>query len=825
MLEGVMPRSNALALAVVLSLFLAAPASAQFRRATGPVMLPPILVGAPDGAFAVEANPAAIAQLRGWQLAYVRAGGPTRRAADQGDAFFGVVPLPLRLGLGAGVERLEGEDGDGASGRFSFAAAYAPSATSSVGLAVRHLEGGPLDGATNVDLSLLLRPTSRVALSIVAHDLLGPSGLVGLQGEAIPATFVGAIALRPFGYDYLTVEALGGVDTDGVGSVGGTVAVWVPYFGRLSGRVTGEDLGGRADFRALAGAELSWGALGAFGGVTVGDGYGGDPGYFAGGTLGPRTFDGLPPPRIVYDLAVRSSIGPRGILRVVDRLDRAARDPRVSGVLLRLRDSDIGLAYAQELRQAIEALRAAGKPVLCHLESATGSEIYACTAAERTLIDPAGHVRLLGPSMDVLMLGDLLRNLGVRADFVRIGEYKSAPEQFTRSQMSEADRRQRNEYLDDIYARLLQDFARSMHISREQAADLVDEGPYAASQAVETPLVHGTADEMDLDDELSEVVSGRVRRRESLRAFGPRSWGTGRRVAVVVVDGTMVDGENVDIPILGIHQSGGRTIVKAIERLASDRSVKAILVRVDSGGGSALASDQIWRAIRRAKRRKPVIASLGSVAASGGYYIASACDEIYADPSTLTGSIGIYYGKVDFALLAERIGVDPEQLGRGAHAGAASLFRPFTDEEREVLRRQIEIGYRMFVDRVAEGREMTTEEVDELGRGRIWSGDAALERGLVDRLGGFAAAVARARELGRVSSYEALEIVPSRPSSLVDYVVQAVVGPEDGARGNGTGRAIALPARARAALDRALALTRMRPGSGIAMMPMVVMEP
>ncbi len=811
----------------ILFFFLATSASAQFRREAGPVMLPPILAGSPDGAFAVEINPAAIASLPGWQVAYLHVGGPVRQAADQGDAFFGAAPLPLGLGLGVGIERLSADRIDGPAGRLSFAFAYAPSDSSSVGLAVRHIEGGALDGATNVDLSFLLRPTSRFALSLVAHDLLGPSGLVGLNGDAIPASFVGALAVRPFGYDYVTLEALGGVDTDRLGSVGGTVVVWVPYFGKLSARITGEDLGGTADLRVVAGAELAWGSLGAFGGIAVGDGYGGAPGYYAGGTFGAQPFDGLPPPRMVYDLEVSGGVGARGILRVVDQLARAARDPRVSGVLLRLRDTDIGLAYAQEIRQGIETLRAAGKPVVCHLEAGTGAEIYACTAASRTLIDPAGHIRLLGPSMDVLMLGDLLRNVGVRADFVRIGEYKSAPEQFTESRMSEADRRQRNAYLDDIYARLLQDLARSMRITREQAETLVDEGPYAASQAVETPLVQGTADEMELDDSLSDVVHGRVRRRKSLRDSGPRSWGTGRRVGVVVVDGTMVDGENVDIPIIGIHQSGGRTIVEAIERLAADRSVKAIVLRVDSGGGSALASDQIWRAIRRARRHKPVIASLGAVAASGGYYIASACDEIYAEPSTLTGSIGIFFGKVDFALLAERIGVHPEQLGRGAHAGAASMFRPFTDEEREALRTQIEIGYRMFVARVAEGREMTTEAVDERGRGRIWSGDAAVQQGLVDHLGGFVAALARARELGRVPSHEGVQLVPARPSSLLDYVVDAAVGPDDRVGGEGVSeRAIvALPAQARAALDRALALSRIQAGSGIAMMPMIVTQP
>ncbi|MBC7172407.1 MAG: hypothetical protein H5U40_08280, partial [Polyangiaceae bacterium] len=290
-------RTRALA-SLLLLLAWASPVSAQLLRDTGSVMLPPVFVGSPDGAFAVEANPAAIASLPAWQLAFVHVGGPdVFEARDQGDALFGAMPLPLGFGVGVGIERLPGIGPEGPVGRFSFAAAYGPTDRGSIGFAVRHLEGGALDGATNVDVSMLLRPTSRFALSVVAHDVLGPTGLVGLHGQAIPASFVGAVAVRPFGYDYLTVEALGGIDTDRRGSVGGTMAVWVPYFGRVTGRVTGEDLGGDADLRVVAGAELAWGSIGALGGIVVGDGFGGSPGWYAGGTLGAASFDGLPVPR------------------------------------------------------------------------------------------------------------------------------------------------------------------------------------------------------------------------------------------------------------------------------------------------------------------------------------------------------------------------------------------------------------------------------------------------------------------------------------------------------------------------------------------------
>jgi protease-4 len=241
----------------------------------------------------------------------------------------------------------------------------------------------------------------------------------------------------------------------------------------------------------------------------------------------------------------------------------------------------------------------------------------------------------------------------------------------------------------------------------------------------------------------------------------------------VVVDGSITDGENRDVPILNIHTTGARTVVAAIRRMAEDPTVAAIVLRIDSPGGSASASDRIWRAVRRARRHKPVVASMGAVAASGGYYVASAADEIVADPSTLTGSIGIFFGKVDFAELASRLGVGVEQLARGRRAGATSLFRPFTDDEREALRAQITYFYRLFLRRVATGRGMTPEEVDALGQGHIYSGDRALRLHLVDRLGGFVTAVARARSLADLPPDAEMIFAPSRPHGLMGYLLNS----------------------------------------------------
>jgi len=205
--------------------------------------------------------------------------------------------------------------------------------------------------------------------------------------------------------------------------------------------------------------------------------------------------------------------------------------------------------------------------------------------------------------------------------------------------------------------------------------------------------------------------------------------------------------------------------------MAANSRIRAIVLRVDSPGGAVMASDQIWRAVQRARKKKPVIASMGEVAASGGYYVASAANEIWASPSTITGSIGIFYGKVDIEPLAKHFGVNIETEKRGSHAGADSLFRPFTDADRALLVEKLRSWYRQFLERVAEGRKLPIEKVDALARGRVYSGDTAHTLGLVDSLGGFGSALARARELAKLPIDAEIVVRPERPSTLLDYVL------------------------------------------------------
>ncbi|MFW6052187.1 MAG: signal peptide peptidase SppA [Myxococcota bacterium] len=750
-----------------------------FRQPTRSVATPAVSLAAPGDSVAVEVNPGALAFLEAWDLLYVHADARSDdRFAERGDAVYLGAPLPLGLALGMHVGSVRPTQGAGAFDRGvgTLALSMAPSSQFSIGTSLRFVRSD-LFGNRHLgwDMAMNVRPTTRLALALIGRDL---NALTDLTPSAAPvdASFLFAAAVRPFGSNVLTVEAAGGVDAGGQLGARGMVAVPVPKVGQLRGVVEVDDIRDDPDLRVTAGLDVRWGGLGVGGGVLTGDGFEDAPGWWLSARLSGARREGLPLRQYVLDVESRSELDERGILDLQRRLDRALHDPQVAGVLLRLRGSDIGLAHAQELRWLIARLEEAGKPVVCQLESATGAEYYACAEASRTLIDPAGAVRLMGPSIDVVLIGELLRNLGIRADLVRIGKYKSAPEQLTRSAPTEPAQAQREALLDDVWARLVADLASDLDRPRGDVEALIDRGPYAAPEAVRARMVAGTADDLDHKALAKKAFQDGHRVRSEPPTRAPERWGQPGRVGVVVVDGTLVDGENVDVPLLDIHLSGARTVTKAIDRLAKDPTVEAIVLRVDSPGGSALAADKIWRAVRAARRRKPVVASLGEVAASGGYYVASAADEIWADPSTVTGSIGIFFGKVDVAQLADRVGIHAEQLARGEHAGAQSIWRPYTDEEREVLREKIGIWYRMFLERVAAGRGMSVDDVDGVGQGRIWTGDAAVTAGLVDRLGGFAAALARARQLAGLPDEAGFHVVPFRPDTLLEHVFGREVG-------------------------------------------------
>ena len=754
------------------------PAAGQWHRASDPVALPISSLVGQDDVLSLDINPGLLPLQPTWGVAYVHSeveGDLTW--LGRGDAVYLGTPLLLGLSGALSLQSIRPTSDSGRAGvaqradrgMAAFSLGFAAGKRLGIGMTTRAFTSADarVDGLVTWDLGLALRLSPRMTLGLVGRDLLATREGEGSEALGLSSSVVLSASLRPWTRLDLVVDGALVMDADQrVGGRGG-VRIPVPGIGTAAALVEAERLGDR-DERVRMVAEVAgrWGTATA----AVGGSFDAGEGYY-----GMLRVEGLPRrgvPRGGYVLDLKlSGLGPRGIIATSLALDRALHDPRVKGVLLRPRGSGIGRAYAQELRLQIQSLRKAGKPVVCHLDSASGSEYYACAAADETLIDPVGNMRLIGTGATVVLFGDTLRKLGVRADMLRIGGHKSAPEQYTQGQMGEPAREQLLQLIDDAHERLLVDLDLDLEgHDRTAVAAFIDEGLQLSDTARDRGFVAGLKDEQELLREGLERFEHRPIR-ASLPPDLDRAWGVPARVGVVVVDESIVDGENEDIPFLEMHSTGGDTVIAALDGMLADPTVRAIVLRVDSPGGAVLASDRIWRAVRRAKEKKPVVVSMGSVAASGGYYVACGADEIWANPSTVTGSIGVFMGKADVATLAEKLGIGVEHFGRGKRFGGDSMWRPFTSDERAALSRSIRSYYRRFLERVASGRVLSIEQVDSVARGRVLSGDRALALGLVDRLGGFASALARARELGGLSADAPVVVRPKRPSGLLDYVL------------------------------------------------------
>jgi len=475
------------------------------------------------------------------------------------------------------------------------------------------------------------------------------------------------------------------------------------------------------------------------------------------------------------------------------RLDAVARDEDAKGLFLRVGPLGGAWGRAADLRAALAAIREAHKPIHCHFDVADNLAFWLmASSCDRISMTPAGDLDLVGVAAYVFFARSLLENAGLRADLMQMGRYKGAADPFTRDEMPEETRESLGAVLDDLQSTLVQGIAAGRHLEPERVAALLDEGPFDATHARERGLV----DDVGFDDEAREHIRreahvGHVRLvqltpgeepmglLEILQAFSgeaPETTPEGPRVALVYLEGNIVDEEESGI---GSGRSG--PFVRAMRSFADDDDIKAVVLRIDSPGGSALASDRMWHAVRRVAKRKPVIVSVGDMAASGGYYIASAATEILAHDSSLVGSIGVVGGKVSVGDLADRLGVHVEVLQRGRNAAWLSPMRPFTDEERIVIGRMLRATYRRFVRRVAEGRDMPSERVGAAAEGRLWSGRRAREAGLVDAEGGLWEALRRARQQGGVSEWAPVERWPRR-AGLLEAIAQAMGGSQPGDR-------------------------------------------
>ena len=364
-----------------------------------------------------------------------------------------------------------------------------------------------------------------------------------------------------------------------------------------------------------------------------------------------------------------------------------------------------------------------------------------------------------------MFLKGTLDKIGTQADFEKIGDYKTAPNQLTQTTFTPAHREMTESLTRDLYEQLVRGIAEARKKTVEEVRALIDEGPLLADQALGAGLVDTLAYEDQLDDHGAVSKSGAVEGERYNRARGSLPGRGAPRVAVVYISGVINSGDGGFDPLNG-EVSGSTQLVKAIRAARADDAVRAIVVRIDSPGGSSIASDVIWRELTVTKNEKPdrpIVASMSDLAASGGYYVAMAAPQIVAQPATLTGSIGIYGGKFVTGGTFEKMGANIEAVTVGRNAGLESPERPFNESERRKLREQISSFYKGFVEKVAASRKMPVARVEQLAQGRVWTGAQARAHGLVDALGGLERAIALAKERAGISPETAVEVVTYPP--------------------------------------------------------------
>ncbi len=460
--------------------------------------------------------------------------------------------------------------------------------------------------------------------------------------------------------------------------------------------------------------------------------------------------------------------------RLLGRLAAVGADPDVAAVAIKIDDLPFGAARIEELRRSLAAI-AARKPVLAYVTGGGTMEYWLATAATAVAVPPGETLDVSGIATTRLFLRDALARLGVGFDVIARGAYKSAPEPLVRQGSSPEAREVTNAVLDDVFGRFVLDVAAARRLAPERVRALVDQGLLSSEEARAAGLV----DEVMWPDEVEgwgrRLTGRRVRSTGSYRPEAERraqTWGTPAAIEIVRVEGTIVEGKSRPGPIGQDAIAGAKTITAQLRRAAADRQVKAIVLRVDSPGGDGLASDLIWREVVRARAKKPVIASMGDLAASGGYLVAVGADTILAEPSTLTGSIGVFALKPDLSGLLQKLSIARESYVRGENAQYTSLVKPWSASERRVVERQIDVFYALFVSRVAEGRKIPRAEVEPLAGGRVWTGKQAFDRRLVDRLGTLTDAIVLAAERAHLSPDDAVDIrrASDGPGDFADLV-------------------------------------------------------
>jgi protease-4 len=460
------------------------------------------------------------------------------------------------------------------------------------------------------------------------------------------------------------------------------------------------------------------------------------------------------------------------------RLRKAGDDDKVQGVILHINNPTVGWGKVHELRRAIAQVRAKGKTVYGWLESGMTSDYLLACSCDKVVLPESGLVMLPGLRAEVSFYKNLFDWLEIQPQMLRVGEYKSAAEPYSRTEMSKEFREEMEMVLDGFYQQIVAQIAESRKLAPEKVREAIDIGVLTAAEAKQRGLVDHVGYEDEIvalikgDDKAAEVklltgygkkkldtdfsgLTGMVNMMNLLMGVEPpQRKSSAAKIAVISAVGPIMSGPSQS-DLFGEATMGSATMIKAIRQARDDATVKAIVLRVDSPGGSALASDLMWHELETVK--KPIIASMGDVAASGGYYIAMGADRIFAEPGTITGSIGVVGGKLALEKFFAKVGVTTSIVQRGKNGGIVSMTTPFTDSERTVMQNLLNEIYKQFTTKAATGRKMEVDKLEKLARGRIYTGQQAKELGLIDEVGTLDDAIAFAKQAAGIEPGTKLE--------------------------------------------------------------------
>jgi len=483
-----------------------------------------------------------------------------------------------------------------------------------------------------------------------------------------------------------------------------------------------------------------------------------------------------------FDIISMESKSQIGLNDILDNLKKAASDPHIKGIYLDLSGSLGGMAAVEEFRNGLLEFKKSKKFILAYADYYTQGNYYVASVADEVWVNPEGVVDFRGLSTQIPFLKGTFEKLEIEPQVIRHGKFKSAIEPFILDKMSDENREQTAKFIDSFWNHMIEEVSFSRKIASEDLKSIADS---MKVQTADDALKLKMVDKVGFKDEFLEVLRERTERKEdqeikfiSMNKYtkapdqGPEKEFTRDKIAVIYAAGDIVGGKGSS------DQIGSESLSETIRKARKDKNVKAVVLRVNSPGGDALASDVIWREVVLTKKEKPVIVSMGDVAASGGYYISCGADAIIAQPNTITGSIGVFGLMFNIGeMMKNKVGVTFDGYKTGTFADLGNMSRPLNEAERAIMQNSVERVYSTFTGKVAEGRKMSVAMVDSLGQGRVWSGVDALNLGLVDTLGGLEDAIAMAAEKAKLKNYRISEL-PEKKDPFEQFVKEFSEGAE-----------------------------------------------